>query len=85
MDVEQKARDALEAARSRGVRSPLRGFLPEAIIVECIAGALQRHAAEVAAQRDHAFDALLFVRQWMDGMPTPREKIDAAILAADQK
>ena len=54
MDVEQKARDVLEAARSRGVRSPLRGYLPEAILVECIAGALLREKMSV----DKLWDSL---------------------------
>lgn len=54
MDVERKARNALEAARSRGVRAPLRGCLPEAILVECIAGALLRERVDV----DQMWDSL---------------------------
>lgn len=42
MDYESRAKAVLEAARSRGVRTPHRGFLPEAILVECIAGAIAR-------------------------------------------
>ncbi len=42
MDIEQIARDALEASRSRGVQFPVRGKLPERIIIECVAGAIMK-------------------------------------------